>query len=93
MIQRIRRVNLGCPASCGPVHLADRTPAGSCVAILNWTGHREWTQANVDQLGRDLPFWPRATALGEHPFLDKDYKEFLYSVDGYDPTLHHWFTS
>jgi hypothetical protein len=29
--------------------------------------------------------------LGEHPFLDKDYKEFLLSVDGYDPTQHHWF--
>ena len=51
----------------------------------------EFSQSNINQFDRTLPFPPRATALGHHPFLGKDYKEFLLSVHGYDPDEHHWF--
>ena len=51
----------------------------------------EFSQPNVDQLRRALPEWPHATTLGEHPFLGKDYKQFLLSVDEFDSSQHREF--
>lgn len=51
----------------------------------------EFSQPNVDQLRDPLPVRPHATTLGEHPFLGKDYKEFLLSVDEFDSSDHNEF--
>jgi hypothetical protein len=51
----------------------------------------DFSKPKVDQLRDALAVRPHATTLGEHPFLDKDYEQFLLSVDSYDPTQHREF--
>jgi len=51
----------------------------------------EFSRHNVDELRRRLAVRPHATTLGGQPFLDTDYRQFLLSVDPYDPSEHREF--
>ena len=51
----------------------------------------DFSQPNVDQLRSRLSVRPHATTLGELPFLDTNYEQFLLSVDSYDPSQYREF--
>jgi hypothetical protein len=51
----------------------------------------EFNKPNVDEFRRRLAVRPHAATLGEQPFLDTDYQQFLLSVDPYDPSEHREF--
>ncbi len=51
----------------------------------------DFSRSSVDELRDKLSVRPHATTLGGGPFLNIDYKEFLLSVDSYDPSQHRQF--
>jgi len=51
----------------------------------------DFNKPNVDRLRERLPVRPHAATLGGQPFLDTDYRQFLLSVDPYDPAEHGEF--
>jgi hypothetical protein len=51
----------------------------------------EFNKPNVDRLREHLAVRPHAATLGGQPFLDADYRQFLLSVDPYDPAEHAEF--
>jgi hypothetical protein len=68
-------------------------PAKIISSQLTFDGKQfgEFDKPHVDQFRSGLAVRPHAATLGGHPFLDKDYQEFLLSVDPYDPSEHHEF--
>jgi hypothetical protein len=51
----------------------------------------EFDRPHVDELRGRLAIRPHATTLGGQPFLDTEYRQFLLSVDSYDPSEHREF--